>query len=297
MADVTLTYRGKISEIQGQKFQVPSSIPLESRAAWIESNWREQQAREAAEQERQEREQRLLQERIEATRQENLIGNLKAELSQMADRIEELNDRIVAEPDTEAMLRWNAASAGIYERSLGLADEVEAMQATVTDLLAKATAMAEAAAIGEELQQQALNLLKNQQKMTAGSFSTYAAELQRLRDETNAAQIQVGALNTEAQDSRDVIQQAANIQQEAVNIAEREARRAVGEMQGDFMDVLALSLRALGLRESDLIATANSIATAPNSSGTIRRASVERFIEISRKTNDAVEQARGEFVE
>ena len=121
MADIQLTYRGEIPEIQGQRFQVPSSIPMESRAAWIESTWREQQAREAADQECQEREQHLLQERIEATRQENLIGNLKAELNQMADRIEELNSRIAEEPDTEAMLRWNAASSQIYARSLDLA--------------------------------------------------------------------------------------------------------------------------------------------------------------------------------
>ena len=168
------------------------------------------------------------------------------------------------------------------------------MQATVTDLLTSATAMAEAAAIGEELQQQALNLLRNQQQAMNGSFETYAAELQRLRDQTNLATVEVGELNTSAQDNREVIRQAANIRDEAVNIAEREARRAMDEWRNEFLDLMALSLRALGLSERDLISTANMIGVDPNSKTAIRRSSIERFIEVSRSTNAAIEQARGE---
>ena len=168
------------------------------------------------------------------------------------------------------------------------------MQATVADLLTRATAMAEAAAIGEQLQQQALAMLNNNQQMMNGSFETYSAELQRLSDRTNFAIGEVQELNTSAQDNRELIEQAANIKQEAVVIAQQEARKATDEMSDDFMDLMALSLRALGLRESDLTSTANAIAVAPNDSGTIRRSSVERFIEISRKANESIEAARGE---
>ena len=47
-----LTYRGSIPEIQGQKFDVPASVPQTSRAKWIESTWREEQARATATAER-----------------------------------------------------------------------------------------------------------------------------------------------------------------------------------------------------------------------------------------------------
>ena len=291
-----LTYRGSIPEIQGQKFDVPDSVPQTSRAKWIESTWREEQARATAEAEREAREQRLLQERIESTRQQNAIDSLASEIGELNGKLQELDQRIVAEPDTSAQLQFNAAAADIYNRSLGLADEVAAMQATVTDLLTRATAMAEAAAIGEELQQQALNLLRNQQLMMNGSFETYASELQRLRDETNSAIVEVGELNTAAEDNREVIEQAANIREEAVNIARQEANSAVSEMRDEFLDLMALSLRALGLTEMDLITTANAIEVEPNNSATIRRSSVERFIEVSRSVNASIEKARGEVI-
>ena len=124
----------------------------------------------------------------------------------------------------------------------------------------------------------------------------YASELQRLRDETNVVIVEVGELNTAAEDNREVIQQAANIREEAVNIARLEANSAVSEMRDEFLDLMALSLRALGLTEMDLITTANAIEVEPSNSATIRRSSVERFIEVSKKTNRAIEQARGEVV-
>ena len=166
------------------------------------------------------------------------------------------------------------------------------MQSTVSDLLTRATAMAEAAAIGEELQQQALNLLRNQQQMMNGSFETYASELQRLRDQTNLATVEVGELNTAAQDNREVIEQAANIRQEAVNIARQEAQAEVQEARNDFLDFMALSLRALGITEADLAATANAIAVDPTAKANIGRETVERFIQVSRTTNDALERVR-----
>ena len=292
-----VTYRGTVPEIQGEKFDVPASVPLTSRAKWIESTWREEQARSAAEAEREAREQRLLQERIESTRQQNAIDNLTAELQGMADRLEELSGRIVEEPDTAAMVRWNAASASIYERSLRLADEVAVAQSNVTELLERIAAAAEEAAQGAQMKTESLLLLKNQQRMTAAAFESYREELERLSLRTNNAIVEVGELNTSAQENRDVIEQAADISQQAVDIAQQAARAEIQKTREELLDLMALCLRALGLRESDLIATANSIEVAPNDSGTIRRATVERFIEISGKANAAIERARGESVE
>ena len=291
-----ITYRGAVQELVGTVWDVPDAIPLTQKAAWIESAARQAELEAAAQEEQQAREAEVLAARLEKAKNDTSIEKLTNEITELAQGLEELNQRIVAEPDTSAQLQFNAAAADIYNRSLGLADEVAAMQATVTDLLTRATAMAEAAAVGEELQQQALDLLRNQQAAMNGSFETYSAELERLSLRTNNAIVEVQELNTEAQDNRDVIQQAANIQEDAVNIAQQAAREEIQETREQFLDLMALSLRALGLRESDLIATANAIEVAPNDSGTIRRATVERFIEVSSKTNAAIEQARGEVV-
>ena len=289
-----LVYRGTVESLQGSKWDVPDSVPMNQRAKWIESTAREADLAAAASAEKEAREAEVLAARVEKAKQDESINKLTTDLENITSQLEELSTRIVAEPDVSAQLQFNASAAGIYNRSLELADEVSAMQATVADLLTRATAMAEAAGIGEQLQQQALAMLTNNQQMMNGSFETYSAELQRLSDRTNFALIEVSELNTTAQDNRELIEQAANIKQEAVVIAQQEARKATDEMKDDFLDLMALSLRSLGLREADLICTANAIAVAPNDSSTIRRASVERFIEISKKANESIEKARGE---
>ena len=197
---------------------------------------------------------------------------------------------LLAEPDAATLVQISNSTTENMSRTLDAAektrdliDQAEGLQATVSGLAVEV----------ETLQQQVVALLNNQQMMLNGSFETYASELQRLRDDTNAATVEVGALNTSAQDNREVIEQAANIRDEAVNIAEREARRAMGEWRDEFLDLMALSLRALGLSERDLISTANMIGVDPNSKTAIRRSSIERFIEVSRSTNAAIEQARG----
>ena len=198
---------------------------------------------------------------------------------------------LLAEPDAATLVEISNSTTENMSRTLDAAektrdliDQAEGLQATVAGLAVEV----------ETLQQQVIALLNNQQMMLNGSFESYRQELERLRDDTNAATVEVGALNTAAQDNREVIEQAANIRQEAVNIAEREARRAMSEWRDEFLDLMALSVRALGLTETDLIRTANTMEIEPANSSAIRRSSIERFIQISRATNNTVEAAKGE---
>ena len=240
------------------------------------------------------REQQVLADRIAKQKDEAVV---EAQLSPIRNQVVGLQEQLaemsalLASPDAAAVVEINANTTANMARTMDAAektreliDQAEGLQATV-GLLATEV---------ETLQQQVIALLRNQQQMINGSFETYSAELQRLRDETNSATVAVGALNTSAQDNREVIEQAANIREESINIAGQEATKAVGEMRDEFLDLMTLSLRALGLSEIDLIQTANAIAVEPSNTATIRRASVERFIEISRKTNAAIEAARGE---
>ena len=88
------------------------------------------------------------------------------------------------------MTEWNAASSAIYARSMQLSEEVAGMQATVSDLLERTTAMAEAAKTGEQLQKQSLALLKNNQEQINGSFETYHRHWQTCRSKRTTPAVQ-----------------------------------------------------------------------------------------------------------
>ncbi len=139
-----ITYRGAVQELVGTVWDVPDAIPLTQKAAWIESAARQAELEAAAVEEQQAREAEVLAARLEKAKNDASLERINSEIAQLSEGLEELNQRIVAEPDTSAQLQFNAAAADIYNRSLGLADEVQAMQATVTDLLTRASAMAEA---------------------------------------------------------------------------------------------------------------------------------------------------------
>jgi len=86
-----------------------------------------------------------------------------------------------------AMTELNAASTAIYARSMQLSEEVDGMQAAVSDLLERTTAIAETAKTGEQLQKRSLALLKNNQEQIHGSFETYHRVLADLQERTTPA--------------------------------------------------------------------------------------------------------------
>ncbi len=259
-----VTYRGEIEELQGSKWEVPDSVPIDGRKAWIESQHREAELESAAEAERQQRERELLSARIQRQQTQDTIGQLQAEVEQVNAGLSELSERFGTSPDVVAMTEWNAASSAIYARSMQLSEEVAGMQATVSDLLERTTAMAEAAKTGEQLQQQSLALLKNNQEQINGSFETYRRALADLQAQTNDASRSVGALNTAAQDNRELIATAANISEEAVNIAGLEAKKAVDEGMTEMLAVLSLALEAMGIDEKSLALQLNTDSVDPN---------------------------------
>ena len=62
----------------------------------------------------------MLAARLEKARTtQRLRSSAKPEITELSQGLEELNQRIVAEPDTSAQLQFNAAAADIYIRSLG----------------------------------------------------------------------------------------------------------------------------------------------------------------------------------
>ncbi|WP_066907293.1 MULTISPECIES: hypothetical protein [unclassified Synechococcus] len=189
---------------------------------------------------------------------------LRRKVEQVNAGLAELSERFGTSPDVTAMTEWNAASSAIYARSMLLSEEVAGMQATVSDLLERTTAMAEATKTGEQLQKQSLALLKNNQEQINGSFATYRRALADLQEQTNDASRSVGALNTAAQDNREIIATAANITEEAINIAGLEAKKAVDEGMEDLLSILSLALEVMGINEKALALQLNTDEFAPN---------------------------------
>ena len=276
----TVTYRGKIAEIQGTSWEIPDSVPLNGRLAWIESQHREVQLQAAADAEREQREQEVLAARLEKAKQNASIDRLNSEIQSLATGLEDLEQRIVAEPDVSAQLQFNAAAADIYARNLQLADEVKTMQATVADLLERTTAMAEATKEGERLQQQSLALLKNNQDQINGSFESYSRAIADLQGQTNEASLAVGRLNSEAQDNRELIRTAANISEEAVNIAGLEAKKAVDQGMDEMLAVLSVALEAMGINEQSLALQMNTDEIDPNRGVFLTREYIRRILAI-----------------
>ena len=124
--------------------------------------------------------------------------------------------------------------------------------------------MAEAAKTGEQLQKQSLALLKNNQEQINGSFETYRRALADLQAQTNDASRSVGALNTAAQDNRELIATAANISEQAINIAGLEAKKAVDQGMEEMLAVLSLALEVMGINEKALALQLNTDEVDPN---------------------------------
>ena len=100
--------------------------------------------------------------------------------------------------------------------------------------------------------------------MVNGSFETYRRALTGLQEETNQASRSVGALNTDAQDNRELIATAANISEEAVNIAGLEAKKAVDQGMDEMLAVLSLALEAMDITEEALVLQLNADQVQPD---------------------------------
>ena len=88
------------------------------------------------------------------------------------------------------MTEWNAVSSASYARTMQLSGDFAGIQATVSDLLERTTAMAEAVKPGEQLQKQSLALLKNNQEQINGSFATYRRALADLHTKQTTPAVQ-----------------------------------------------------------------------------------------------------------
>ena len=261
-----VTYRGEIEELRGTSWEIPETVPLNGRKAWIESHHREQKAREAAanarakaDAEAQAREAELLASRVEAAKSGEAF---RSDLNDLRERIDGMQEQLDSPtPEAEGLVTMHTSVIAAFTTAKQVLEQVEEAVARADELTSKANALLSDA---EDQKQASITLLRNQQDMVNGSFETYRRALATLQEETNQASRSVGALNTAAQDNRELIATAANISEEAVNIAGLEAKKAVEEGMTEMLAVLSLALEAMGIDEKSLALQLNTDSVDPN---------------------------------
>lgn len=253
-----VVYRGEVAALQGQKFDVPETVPLNQRAKWIESQAREQEARDAAalakaeaDAERQAREAELLSARIEAAKSGEAF---RTDLNALQAEVDEVKAQLET-PDAEALLSMNSSVMQAFTTAKEVLERVDTAIAQAEQLQTSAVALLDEA---QQARQASVQTIRNQQEAINALFSGYRDSLGDLEDQTNAAAAAVGLLNTAAEDNRETIATAANISEAAVNIASLEAKKATDEAMDEILSILSVALEALGVKEEDLALQMNA---------------------------------------
>ena len=83
----SFTYRGSVEALQGTQWEVPDSIPLTQKAAWIESAARQAELEAAAQEEQQAREAEVLAARLEKAKNDASIEKLTSESAEQMQYI------------------------------------------------------------------------------------------------------------------------------------------------------------------------------------------------------------------
>ena len=164
-------------------------------------------------------------------------------------------------PDAEGLVTMHTSVIAAFTTAKQVLEQVDEAVARADELTSKANALLSDA---EDQKQASITLLHNQQDMVNGSFETYRRALTGLQEQTNQASRSVGALNADAQDKRELIATAANISEEAVNIAGLEAKKAVDQGMDEMLAVLSLALEAMDITEEALVLQLNADQVQPD---------------------------------
>ena len=256
-----VVYRGEVAALQGQKFDVPETVPLNQRAKWIESQAREQEARDAAalakaeaDADAQARETELLSARIEAAKSGEAF---RIDLNALQAEVDEVKAQLET-PDAAALLSMNSSVMQAFTTAKEVLEKVEESIAQAEQLQTSAVALLDDA---QQAREASVKTIRNQQEAINALFSGYRDSLGDLEDQTNAAAAAVGLLNTAAEDNRETIATAANISEEAQNIARQEAKAAVDSGMDEILGLLTVALEVMGIDEQSLNFQLNSDET------------------------------------
>lgn len=247
---------GPIEELRGTAWEVP--VTVANKAAWIESQYREQRARAAAAAEQELRQQQVLSDRISQQRSGEvqalqMAEANAAEAASLRAQVMELQQQL-AMPDASRFAEIANGTTQAMARTFDLQQQVTALSAAVEDLALRTQEMAEGCAVQADAN---TALLKGQQELLNGSFGSYAAALQRGEDRLNDQQVQISELATKVADNWEAVDRAARINETATAQARQAAVELVTDQLDQFRVFLSVALQALGVTESDFSSALN----------------------------------------
>jgi len=278
-----VTYRGKNTALAGTTWDVPANELVSGSAVrWIENTAAEQEAERLAQQAETTRNRQRRS--TELTKLTTLVGDLSTRLAEL----EELLQTDPPDMATAAMAANQTAAAidrhhRLSQEALALQDEIEEPLLQANKLAAESSDFLSKAA---ELREQSLQLIRNQQKMINGSFSSFSPVIQGLQEDTNALSARVGELNAEISSNAETVRQASRIKESAVDIARQTAEQESAEMRTEFYGVVNAILQAIGLDRSAALQALNQAEVMGANGVVLTRQEIAYYASIYSKASD-----------
>lgn len=259
---VRYSSEGKVEEIRGMYFDVPVTIKDANKGAWIESRWREQQAREAAEVEKANREATVLRDRQAEIA---AMERRQAEKSLFENEIESVRQEIsglrgeIAAPDIQKFVELSSSTTQSMGRVLDangrvseLLEQLAASEARVEQLHAEAL----------EAREVSLKLVSNYQQLLNGVQKTHGDQLAQARLRYEEAEERCTKLNEQIGQNWEVVKNAATINETAIAQATAASKKLIERQHKEFLSSLTVVLGAIGVTQEQLDAELNRLDQA-----------------------------------
>jgi len=239
--------------IGGQHFLVPETIPIAKRGAWIESKWREQQAREQAEAEKEQREAAVLRDRQAEVRKQEaeallLAREVDGELSVLKRELADIQSTVAA-PDQQKIAEASQTAAALMGRVVDCSRDVNALAEKVEALHQQTAVMLEQAASEREV---TLKLLQNQQELINGGNKHHGDLINQYADRYVEAAKEATKLSEQIGLNWEVVDNAARINETAITQATAASKKLLQKQHEEFLASLNVALGAMGVTQEDL---------------------------------------------
>jgi myosin heavy subunit len=254
---MTVTYRGNVAELQGKKFEVPADVPIEKAAAYIEEQHQAMKETAAAEQlDRAVKQQQATQRKTKKDEQIAALQGRINKLEGMLEALERDNPDLVALAQVSSNLGNLIYNANQTQKQTE-ADQIalQATQAATEEALLQAMQLAEEA---KKVNAETLATLKANQTITSQAFNSYGSQLQKFRVELTEVEIDQRLYVEQMQQNAETVRQAANIKEEATNIARLAAQDEIQMQQDILISSVNLMMSALGLDKPTVMQALNA---------------------------------------
>lgn len=250
-ARVIYPKEGAIEVLRGVKFDVPVSVV--NKRAWIESRWREEQAKLEAETERDLRNQQVLNDRSAEVRKQEaeallLAREVDGELSTLKRELADIQSTVAA-PDQQKITEASQTAAALMGRVVDCSRDVNALADKVEALHVQAVELADQAQKDREL---TLKLLQNQQELINGGNKHHGELINSYATRYVEAEERGIRLSEEIGKNWEIVQNAVNIDERAIQTAQAACRELVDKQLEEFRLFLSLMLMSVGVTERDI---------------------------------------------